>query len=350
MPLTIPKATPQKGGGREPYDASFQFGERQETGDLANIRARRRSRPPSSRRKRCWNLRVVRPALGVDLTALGEPDLSEADHQPTKQAESEGGLGTTHAAVILAQGHVQGVMQSAFNHPVAAFEFEEARRIHLRQRETADQGKPFRWFFWPWRRTRRRSRPMVCTPGKPTRWAKPRDSPAPGSRGGPGCARASGTGRVCGVGERGKTLVGEERFQRGKEVLLVLFDRQEVVTSLVVGEFCLACATWVWAASASTILSTRSNGANCSRPVGISLRLAGTSVEPSQRPLPLTALTGLHVSVADFLAVDNHQRVLHRPQHLLLPEQQHPLQQRGVHPRQHPRQRWCAPGNAPAGV
>jgi hypothetical protein len=46
--------------------------------------------------------------------------------------------------------------------------------------------------------------------------------------------RSRVSARVRGVGRGGKTLVGEERFQRGKEVLLVLFDRQEVVTSLVV--------------------------------------------------------------------------------------------------------------------
>ena len=64
---------------------------------------------------------------------------------------------------------------------------------------------------------------------------------------------------------------------------------------------------------------------------------AGTSVEPSQRPLPLTALSEPHVGVeTDFLAVNNHQPVLHRPQHLLLPEQQDLLQHLHVHPAQYP--------------
>jgi hypothetical protein len=45
---------------------------------------------------------------------------------------------------------------------------------------------------------------------------------------------------------------------------------------------------------------------------------------------------GLHVGVADFLAVDDDQAVLHRPQDLLLPEQEHPLQQLRVHRREHP--------------
>ena len=43
----------------------------------------------------------------------------------------------------------------------------------------------------------------------------------------------------------------------------------------------------------------------------------------------------LQVGVADFLAVDNHQAVLHRPQDLLLPQQEHPLQEFGVHGPEH---------------
>ena len=46
--------------------------------------------------------------------------------------------------------------------------------------------------------------------------------------------RSRVSARVRGVGRGGKTLVGEERFQRGKEVLLVLFNRQEILPSLVV--------------------------------------------------------------------------------------------------------------------
>ncbi|MEI8043337.1 MAG: hypothetical protein WCL11_18155 [Verrucomicrobiota bacterium] len=72
-----------------------------------------------------------RPALGIDLATFRHPDLSGADHQPAKQAQGEGILGITHAAVILAQGYVQSMMQSAFNHPAAPFEFEEVRCIKL---------------------------------------------------------------------------------------------------------------------------------------------------------------------------------------------------------------------------
>jgi len=43
-----------------------------------------------------------RPALRVDFAALGQPDLSEADHQPAKQAQGERRLGMAHTAVILA--------------------------------------------------------------------------------------------------------------------------------------------------------------------------------------------------------------------------------------------------------
>jgi len=46
----------------------------------------------------------------------------------------------------------------------------------------------------------------------------------------------------------------------------------------------------------------------------------------------VTALVG----VADFLAVHDDQAVLHRPEHLLLPEQEHPFHRRRIHLRQHP--------------
>ena len=82
-------------------------------------------------------------ALGVECAALGHPHLGKADHHSAKEAQDKGCLGIAHSAVILAQGHIQGVMQCALNDPVTAFELEEARRIHRFQRETADQVNRF---------------------------------------------------------------------------------------------------------------------------------------------------------------------------------------------------------------
>jgi hypothetical protein len=53
-------------------------------------------------------------------------------------------------------------------------------------------------------------------------------------------------------------------------------------------------------------------GQNCSRAAGISLLQTRTIVEPSHRPAPLTALTDS--GMADFLAVQDHQLILHWPQ------------------------------------
>ena len=82
-------------------------------------------------------------ALGVECAALGHPHLGKADHHSAKEAQDKGCLGIAHSAVILAQGHIQGVMEGALNDPVTAFELEEARRIHRFQRETADQVNRF---------------------------------------------------------------------------------------------------------------------------------------------------------------------------------------------------------------
>lgn len=77
-------------------------------------------------------------ALGVELAALGHPHLGKADHHAAKEAQDKSCLGIAHSAVILAQGHIQGVMQCALNDPVTAFELEEARRIHRFEREAAN--------------------------------------------------------------------------------------------------------------------------------------------------------------------------------------------------------------------
>src|ERR1017187_5497086 len=87
--------------------------------------------------------------------------------------------------------------------------------------------------FLPLRRTRRRSRAMVWTPGKPT---------CCGLASWQSITRISCRPRlfsrvmawVRGVGGGGKTLFGEQRRERFKEALLILFDRQQVIAALLV--------------------------------------------------------------------------------------------------------------------
>jgi len=82
-------------------------------------------------------------ALGIELAALGHPHLGKADHHSAKEAQDKGCLGIAHSALILAQGHIQGVMECALNDPVTPFELEEARRIHRFQGEAADHVNRF---------------------------------------------------------------------------------------------------------------------------------------------------------------------------------------------------------------
>ena len=80
-----------------------------------------------------------RAATRVQFTALLQPGLCETDDYPAKQAQGKGRFGIADAAVILAQGDVQSVVQAAFDGPITALEFEQARRIQLVQGEAADE-------------------------------------------------------------------------------------------------------------------------------------------------------------------------------------------------------------------
>jgi len=79
------------------------------------------------------------PAAGIDFTAFLQPDLCETDHYPAEQAQGKGRLRVVDPAVIFAQGHIQGVMQATFDHPVAPLEFEKADGVQLFQGEAADE-------------------------------------------------------------------------------------------------------------------------------------------------------------------------------------------------------------------
>lgn len=86
-------------------------------------------------------------AAGVELTALLQPSLGKAHHEATKQTQGEGGFGITHPTMIFGEGDIQSVVQTAFDGPVAALEFEQARRIQLLQGETADEINDFSGFL-----------------------------------------------------------------------------------------------------------------------------------------------------------------------------------------------------------
>lgn len=87
------------------------------------------------------------PAAWVDLTALIDPDLGEADHHATKEAQCVSRIGLTHPAVIFAQSDIQSVMQSALDDPVATLELEETSRIEFFEGEAANEINNFGGFF-----------------------------------------------------------------------------------------------------------------------------------------------------------------------------------------------------------
>lgn len=78
-------------------------------------------------------------AARLGFTAFIDPDLCEADDQPTKETECVGGVGIANSTVIFAQGYIQSVVQAALDYPIAALEFEETGRIELFGGETANE-------------------------------------------------------------------------------------------------------------------------------------------------------------------------------------------------------------------
>jgi len=73
--------------------------------------------------------------------------MGKGHDEPTEQTQSEGGFGITHPTVIFGQSDVQGMVQTAFDSPIAALELEQARRIQFLQGETADQINDFSGFL-----------------------------------------------------------------------------------------------------------------------------------------------------------------------------------------------------------
>ena len=80
-------------------------------------------------------------AARVDFTALVYPDLGETEHEAAKQTQGESGLGIADSTVVFAQGHIQSVMQTALDDPIATLEFEEGCGIELLDCQTANKVK-----------------------------------------------------------------------------------------------------------------------------------------------------------------------------------------------------------------
>lgn len=80
-------------------------------------------------------------AARVALAALVDPDLGETDHDAAEQTQGESGLGIADPTVVFAQGHIQSVMQTALDDPIATLEFEEGCGIELLDGETANKVK-----------------------------------------------------------------------------------------------------------------------------------------------------------------------------------------------------------------
>lgn len=84
---------------------------------------------------------------GIDLSALVQPSLGEADDHAPEQAQHQSRIRVAHPTVILGQGYIQCVMQTALDDPVAPLESEEPRRIQLFERKAADQINDLRGFL-----------------------------------------------------------------------------------------------------------------------------------------------------------------------------------------------------------
>lgn len=57
--------------------------------------------------------------------------LCDAHDQAAKHAQNQCRIGIADPAAILVEGHIQGVMQTALNDPIAALEFHPTQRVEL---------------------------------------------------------------------------------------------------------------------------------------------------------------------------------------------------------------------------
>lgn len=88
---------------------------------------------------------VLLEAAGVELglwipfTGAVDGGIGEADDEAAEGAEQVSGVGGAHAAAVLLEGEVQGVVKAALNDPVLALALEQAPSLKLIQTQTAQQ-------------------------------------------------------------------------------------------------------------------------------------------------------------------------------------------------------------------
>lgn len=260
---------------------------------------------------------------GLDFAEFLQPDLGEANHDPPKQAQHQGGFWVAHPALILSQGDVEGVVQGALNHPVAALEFEESSRIELVEGVAANQANDLGGFlalalhppFEPRNGLgSRKARLLRVT----SRQSSTRIS-----------ARRRLYSRVIAcmraVGRGGKGLLGQQRRENFNNFLLVAFDGQQVVATafkedlshgLDLGMRGVGQHNFIHHFLLSQLLVRRRD------------LVAGSFDDRGTQPAASAAdrANGLHVGMANFLAVQNGQPVLYGAEHLFLPQQEDALQ------------------------
>ena len=135
---------------------------------------------------------------------------------------------------------------------------------------------------------------------------------------------------MLGVGGGGKTLFGEQRLERFEETFLILFDRQQIIAALFIKDLAHGRHLRVRGIGQHHFADDVQLGQLVARGGDF---IAGWRDQRGTQPAsgPADGADRCHIRVPDFLAVEDHQPVLHRPQDLLLPQQEHPFQHRRIH-------------------
>ena len=76
---------------------------------------------------------------GLDGLYGADGSLGDADAEPAKDPEDEGGLRMAHPTPIFVQGDVEGVVEARFDHPVSPLEFKPSQGVELLQTQACDQ-------------------------------------------------------------------------------------------------------------------------------------------------------------------------------------------------------------------
>lgn len=81
--------------------------------------------------------------LGIFLSGSINRGIGQTDDHAPNRAEHARGFGSANSALILAEGDIQTMVESAFHDPVAALEREHPLRLELCQGQAADQINDF---------------------------------------------------------------------------------------------------------------------------------------------------------------------------------------------------------------